>query len=71
MDDFNYLQMDDMEKLRYRDHILRLYLPFVSTEALYAILATDRDSYIESQKYEIAQAYQDLINDLRLLDTLA
>jgi hypothetical protein len=71
MDEINYLAMDDMQKLRFRDGILALYLPFVSTYALNLQLEVDRDSYIEEQKYEIAQAYQDLINDLKLLDGMA
>lgn len=71
MDEINYLAMDDMQKLRFRDGILALYLPFVSTYALNLQLEIDRDSYIEEQKYEIAQAYQDLINDLKLLDGMA
>lgn len=71
MDEINYLAMDDMQKLRFRDGILALYLPFVSTYALNLQLEIDRDCYIEDQKYEIAQAYQDLINDLKLLDGMA
>ena len=68
---FNYLQLDDMEKLRFRDNLLSLYLPYITLESLNAILANDRDQYIEQQNYEIAQAYQDLIDDLKLLDELA
>lgn len=68
---FNYLQLDDMEKLRFRDNLLSLYLPYITLESLNSILAHDRDQYIEQQNYEIAQAYQDLIDDLKLLDELA
>jgi len=68
MDHFNYLGLDPVEKLRFRDNILRLYIPCVTTEALYAQLHIDRDSYAQDQNYEIAQAYQDLIDDLKLLD---
>lgn len=68
MDHFNYLGLDAVEKLRFRDNILRLYLPCVTTEALYAQLHIDRDQYAQDQNYEIAQAYQDLIDDLKLLD---
>jgi len=69
-DHFNYLGLDDMEKLKFRDGILRAYLPFVSVEALYLTLEADRDQYLNDENYEIAQAYQDLIHDLRLLDGL-
>ena len=68
---FNYLQADEMEKLRFRDNLLGLYLPYHTLESLTALLEHDRDQYIEQQNYEIAQAYQDLLNDLKLLDNLA
>lgn len=70
-DHFNYLGLDAMQKLKFRDNILRLYLPYFTTESLYSTLERDRDEYIADQNYEIAQAYQDLINDLKLLDNLA
>lgn len=70
MDEINYLGMDDMQKLKFRDSILCLYLPYVTEASLYAQLEIDKQSYAEDQKYEIAQAYQDLINDLRLLDSM-
>jgi hypothetical protein len=69
-DHFNYLGLDAMQKLKFRDNILRLYLPYFTIESLYSTLERDRDEYIADQNYEIAQAYQDLINDLRLLDNL-
>lgn len=50
MDEINYLEMDAMDKLRFRDSILNLYLPFVSIESLYAVLEMDRDSYIADRK---------------------
>ena len=68
---FNYLQADEMEKLRFRDNLLGLYLPYHTLESLTALLEHDRDQYIEQQNYEIAKAYQDLLNDLKLLDNLA
>lgn len=68
---FNYLQADEMEKLRFRDNLLGLYLPYHTLESLTALLEHDRDQYTEQQNYEIAQAYQDLLNDLKLLDNLA
>lgn len=68
---FNYLQADEMEKLRFRDNILGLYLPYYTLQSLTALLEHDRDQYTEQQNYEIAQAYQDLLNDLKLLDNLA
>jgi hypothetical protein len=33
-------------------------------------LEADRDQYLQDENYEIAQAYQDLINDLKILDNL-
>jgi hypothetical protein len=69
-DHFNYLGLDAMQKLKFRDNILRLYLPYFTIDSLYSTLERDRDEYIADQNYEIAQAYQDLINDLRLLDNL-
>jgi len=70
MDHFNYLGLDDLQKLKFRDNILGLYLPYLTLESLNKTLERDRDSYIEDQNYEIAQAYQDLLNDLKLLDDL-
>jgi hypothetical protein len=70
MDHFNYLGLDDLQKLKFRDNILGLYLPYLTLESLNKTLEQDRDSYIEDQNYEIAQAYQDLLNDLKLLDNL-
>ena len=70
-DHFNYLGLDAMQKLKFRDNILRLYLPYFTIDSLYSTLERDRDEYIADQNYEIAQAYQDLINDLKLLDNLA
>jgi hypothetical protein len=69
-DHFNYLGLDALQKLKFRDNILRLYLPYFTIDSLYSTLERDRDEYIADQNYEIAQAYQDLINDLRLLDNL-
>jgi hypothetical protein len=68
---FNYLQLDPMEQLKFRDSLLSLYLPYHTIDSLNALLEHDRDQYIEQQNYEIAQAYQDLLNDLKLLDNLA
>ena len=70
MDHFNYLGLDDLQKLKFRDNILGLYLPYLTLESLNKTLEQYRDSYIEDQNYEIAQAYQDLLNDLKLLDNL-
>jgi hypothetical protein len=69
-DHFNYLGLDAMQKLKFRDSILRNYLPYISLEGLYMTLEADRDQYLQDENYEIAQAYQDLINDLKLLDNL-
>lgn len=66
----SYLDLDAMDKLRFRDELLKHYLPFWSVDMLYLQLMADRDQYVEGQKYEIAQAYQDLIDDLKLLDNL-
>jgi hypothetical protein len=68
---FNYLELDQMEQLRFRDNLLSLYLPYYTLESLNQLLEHDRDQYIEQQNYEIAKAYQDLLNDLKLLDELA
>ena len=70
-DHFNYLGLDAMQKLKFRDSILANYLPYFTLSSLYRTLEQDRDEYIADQNYEIAQAYQDLINDLKLLDKLA
>jgi hypothetical protein len=70
-DHFNYLGLDAMQKLKFRDSILANYLPYFTLWSLHLQLEQDRDEYIADQNYEIAQAYQDLINDLKLLDKLA
>lgn len=65
----NYLGLDELEKLRFRDNILRCYLHLPQSELLEEI-ADDMKICVHNEQFEVAQAYLDLINDLKTLDLL-
>jgi len=65
----NYLELDTIEKLRYRDAILSLYLHIPKRDIL-ETLTEDLQICVYNEEFEVAKAYLDLINDLKELDIL-
>lgn len=65
----NYLELNTIEKLRYRDAILKLYLHIPKSDIL-ETLTEDLQICVWHEEFEVAKAYLDLINDLKELDLL-
>ena len=65
----NYLELDDLRKLRYRDRILSLYMHIPKSDIMEHLME-DMKVCVHYEEYEVAQAYLDLINDLSELGLL-
>ena len=65
----NYLELNTIEKLRYRDSILKAYLHIPQRDML-ETLVEDMNICVYNEEFEVAKAYLDLINDLKTLDLL-
>lgn len=65
----NYLELDEIRKLRYRDRILSLYLHIPNRDKMEHLME-DMKIFEYYEEYEVAQAYLDLINDINELGLL-